>query len=454
MSTEARFQIQDWDCDCGNASVLFHYKCSEYGPFTESVRFPAEFRPGFREFCERHRGIIGVAHRILGVSYYKAAAAPRIHVKQDLTGPAELEALRALYSKGLGEFYYRNGLPFPPQQQWVTTDRYSGHAAGGRADEGIALQAFGGGKESQVVRHLLAGSTRKVHLAGVSLTEETAKVIASTTPEPVLDVRRRLDPALIEANRAGALNGHVPVTAINSAVLAMLAGLLNASWLVFGNEAAAEEPTLSTGTARINHQYSKTLEWEKLFAAVTAAAMPEGFRYFSLLRPVSELWIARALAGNRDALAAFRSCNRNFRQDPAHHPGARRWCGKCAKCAFTALTLAPFLGPERSLDVFGSRMLDDPALLDEYRAIAGLTDQKPWDCVGSVREARAVFARLGADPRWKDCANVREIIRELPPSHDPEALSRDFEAAVTGSGPHNLPPGARALLERNGLHTP
>lgn len=445
---DAVFEITDWECDTGAAALRLNYTCSIYGRFTEVIQFPAELAPRFNEFCEVHGLVIDIAHRILGVSYYKAAAAPRIVVRRKLTGTAELEALRVLYSKGLGEFFFRNNLGYPPKQEWIAPQDYSAGAVETKADDGLVLQAFGGGKESQVARHLLSRTSRRVRLASVSLTEETAKVIALTAREPVYDVRRLIDPRLLEANRSGALNGHVPVTAMNSATLLMAAAMLNASWLVFGNEAAAEEPTLALGEMRINHQFSKTLEWEKLFSTAAANVMPQGFCYFSLLRPLSEISVAGCLSRCPEALSVFRSCNLNFRQDASLHPGTERWCGACAKCAFTALMLAPFLCPDASRSVFGSQLLDNGALLEEYRSIAGLTAQKPWDCVGSVKEARAVFARLNADPRWRNFCVVREIVAELGASCDLHTLENDFEAAFSFRGPHIIPPDAYAVLER------
>src|SRR3546814_1665033 len=67
--------------------------------------------------------------------------------------------------------------------------------------------------------------------------------------------------------------------------------------------------------------------------------------YYSLLRPLSELAVARQFAKSDRYDAHFSSCNRNF-----HLLGERpvgRWCGVCPKCHFVFLALAPFM-PKRS----------------------------------------------------------------------------------------------------------
>ena len=151
-------------------------------------------------------------------------------------------------------------------------------------------------------------------------------------------MKRRIDPRLFHANAAGALNGHVPITAINSCILTMCAFLQGCSWVVFANEFGSDEETMEYNGHPVNHQYSKSADWEKWYRSVMAEIFSPGFEYFSILRPVSELWIANELSKDRQALSLFRSCNKNFAIEKKC--SADRWCTKCPKCAFTFLMLA------------------------------------------------------------------------------------------------------------------
>jgi hypothetical protein len=56
---------------------------------------------------------------------------------------------------------------------------------------------------------------------------------------PTLNIGRELSPLLFELNRRGAYNGHIPVTAINSAILVVAALLYGHDAIAFSNEHSA-----------------------------------------------------------------------------------------------------------------------------------------------------------------------------------------------------------------------
>jgi hypothetical protein len=111
------------------------------------------------------------------------------------------------------------------------------------------------------------------------------------------------------------------------------------------NEASAGEGNVVYEGVEINHQYSKSVEYERAFAGHLRESVSPDLMAFSLLRPLGELQIARLFAdGPMERFAGlYSSCNRNFRHD-AH---AFAWCGECSKCAFVFLILAPFVAKER-----------------------------------------------------------------------------------------------------------
>jgi hypothetical protein len=277
----------------------------------------------------------------------------------------------------------------------------------------------------------------RAELACVALSDRIARAIASMTDRPLTIIERRLDPALIAANRAGALNGHIPVTAINSLALALHAHLTGAAHVVFANERSADEATLVIDGRAVNHQYSKTLAAERLMREAIAET-GSGVDYFSVLRPVSELWVARRLADLPRALSQFRSCNRNFVQAEADAP-ARPWCGQCAKCAFTALITALFLPRARSVALFGADVLDSAAAVDHLAATAGLGDVRPWDCVGGAGETAAALHRLAASPEWAGARAVEALAPQVEAAYGAERLAAIWEAAFRCEGERFLP---------------
>src|SRR5690606_16672904 len=142
-------------------------------------------------------------------------------------------------------------------------------------------------------------------------------------------------------------------TAINSLISVVVALATGCGSVVMANERSASQATRVVAGVAINHQYSKSLAFERLLRAALA---PTGISYFSALRPWGELPIARAFArAPRAVHAAFMSCNRAFVRDPARRSAG--WCGDCPKCRSVYLSLAPFMAPGDLATIFGRDLL-------------------------------------------------------------------------------------------------
>ncbi|MDX1555858.1 MAG: endonuclease domain-containing protein, partial [Xanthomonadales bacterium] len=97
-----------------------------------------------------------------------------------------------------------------------------------------------------------------------------------------------------------------------------------------------------------------------------------------------------------------------------------RWCGDCPKCRFTALALALYLSPEELTAIQGIDLLDDAGQLEGYRALCGLGEDKPFECVGETGECRAALSQLATDARWRHHAVVEALAPELAGVEVPE----------------------------------
>ena len=314
-----------------------------------------------------------------------------------------------MYLHGLGEFAYRNGLDLHGRIRFPS-DAAAAAPAPALGLRRHALVAIGGGKDSLVSIEALraAGIDQTVAWIGGS---QLIAACAARTELPTLNIQRQLAPELFEYNRQGAYNGHIPVTAINSAILAFAAVVLDADHVVFSNERSASYGSLIEGTGEVNHQWSKGWAFEQAFAAHLAREVAADLRYYSLLRPLSELAVARQFAKIDRYDAWFSSCNRNF-----HLLGERptsRWCGVCPKCHFVFLALAPFMPKPRLVGIFGRNLLDDAAQVPGYDALMEYRDHKPFECVGEARESRAAMAALAARPEWREDAVVARFRTEI-----------------------------------------
>ncbi|WP_146220415.1 hypothetical protein [Geodermatophilus normandii] len=369
---------------------------------------------------------LDLVHLVTGTSYYKLAAPGRVTVERPVTA-AQLAVARAAYTHGLGEFAAVNRLPVPHRVEFDVEVREPGPApAGGTRG---ALLPVGGGKDSALALVVIPdGTALAVNPTGAQ------RDVARAAGVPLVEVRRRLDPLLAERTAQGGLNGHVPVTAINSSIATLVAVLGGYDPVVFANERSADEETLTVDGAGVNHQYSKSYEFERFFAA---AAAEVGTGYFSLTRQLSELATVAAVAA-LPLRADILSCNRSYTQRHLGGQAEQRWCLHCDKCLFTFLCFAVFLTPAEAQGMFGGNPLADPSLADGFRKL--WATEKPFDCVGERAESAAAMAHLAASRSWGDAAVVRELGAEAAAA-----------AEVTGATVARfLPPrGEHAIPERH-----
>jgi hypothetical protein len=423
-----RFPSYAYDPATGVAT--FEYALDDL-PFTETVEFPADGEPPVAFFR-----VLDLLHVVAGVSYYKVGAPRRIVAPSAV--PAEAAALfTAVYTLGLGEYAYRNDLPYVLD---LTVETPGVAPAADPVDnaDGRPLSAVGGGKDSIVTLEVL----RAAGFDPVPFSVNPNPVIVNVGAAsglPALAARRRLDPKLFEVNKAGALNGHIPVTAINSLIAIATAVLHGLGPVVMSNERSASDPNLIWNGHEINHQWSKGVAAEGLLrAAVTAhAGLTEP--YFSFLRPLSELHIARLFARYTAYDDVVTSCNKAFK---LHDPTVR-WCGDCDKCRFVYLAMAPFMDRDRLTRIFGEDLFADPAQIPGYLELLGIGGHKPFECVGEVEESVVALSMLDDD------APVLTALRAAVPPSAWATASRD--EVFTPGGPAFLPPAyAKALAQAVG----
>ncbi|WP_213002078.1 hypothetical protein [Winogradskya consettensis] len=426
-----RFPSYAYDPATGVAT--FDYLLDGESPesFTETITFPAGPEP-----TDAFYRVLDLLHVVAGVSYYKVGAPTRIEAPKAVTAEAQA-LLSALYSKGLGEYAYVNQLPYVLDMT-VTVPGLSDPAASIDNSEGRPLSAVGGGKDSIVTLEIL----RAAGLDPVPFSVNPNPVIVNVNAAsgiPALAARRKLDPHLFELNKAGARNGHIPVTAINSLIAIATAVLHGLGPVVMSNERSASDPNLIWNGHEINHQWSKGLAAEGLLrdAVISYVGLTEP--YFSLLRSLSELHIAQLFARFDAYDDVVTSCNKAFKlHDPTAH-----WCGDCPKCRFVALAMAPAMPRERLTRIFGTDLFADPAQVPGYLELLGIDAHKPFECVGEVEESLVALTMLADDPQWAD-APVVTALRAAVPVAGWAAASRD--AVLTPGGENFVPPAyAKAL---------
>jgi hypothetical protein len=423
MSQYQQFIFKRYEFDKDTGKLRLYYGYDEALELCESYHFDFQFIDYDEAALDR---AIQLLFFMAGVSYYKLYLAPEIVVNAGQIDATLAAFLAKTYERGLGEFFYVNTLD--PKTKIHFPSNCDELAPLPIAELSGQLIGLGGGKDSLVSVELLRDQPK---VATWSLNHRSQlEPLATRVGLPHFWVAREWDEKLRELNAGGALNGHIPISAVFSCVGNIVGILSGYQDLVVSNESSASEPTLHYEGMDINHQYSKSLEYEQDFQACLQHLFGDSLRYYSFLRPFSELRIAELFArlGFDTYLGVFSSCNRAYR----HGEHQMFWCGECAKCAFVCLILTPFVAADKLLGIWGGKnLLLEPSLETTYRQLLGIEGDKPLDCVGEVKEARAAM-RLAQ----KKYPELQKYSFEIPADYDFRAWSE-----------HTMPAAVFAVLQ-------
>lgn len=316
------------------------------------------------------------------ISYWKAACSERVVVKAGGLSKEQIQWWKGLYFKGLGEFFYLNNIRTDVESfmnmECEAKDRNSDVFSFQEVDNKAVLVPIGGGKDSPVTLKLHQEHQYRVvpliiNPRGATIDTVTA---AGLSMQEAITIERTIDPELLALNRAGFLNGHTPFSAMLAFYALLVARLAGISDIALSNEASANESTVSGSD--VNHQYSKSFEFEQGFRQYYSRYLSKDFNYFSFLRPLSELQISYLFSSMREFHAVFRSCNAGSHQNV--------WCCKCPKCLFASIILSPFISPDERFSIFGEDLLNTISLSKALEELCGLTPVKPFECVGTTSE--------------------------------------------------------------------
>jgi hypothetical protein len=352
-------------------------------------------------------------------SYWKLTCSPviKLGTMHLALSTEQLFFWKKLFLKGMGEYYYQNQIDFTPDDFLKIVNINDSHAGPKKSSIGInqnnkILVPVGGGKDSVVTLELLKTRFEVIPFI-INPVPVMLNVCQTAGLKPII-VKSILDPYLLELNQKGYLNGHVPVSAFYSFTSFLAAYLSDIPVIAFSNERSSSEGNTTYLGHEINHQYSKTLEFETdLYEYIGNLKMEIGI--FSFLRPLYELQITKLFCRYPRYFKVFTSCNFNFKIDPDIHP-EKLWCGHCPKCVSTALMLACFITKEKVEDIMGTYPPDLPENQQILNDLLGKNAVKPFECVLTRAEARAAFSGQGLDEilsSWLDNPNLPEKFSKI-----------------------------------------
>ncbi len=337
------------------------------------------------------------------ISYWKSSCAPKVIVHCGKLNPDQIAWWKKLYFYGLGELFYTNEIP-------AEMDTFMDIVCLNDAPEFIYdtppddssgyIVLIGGGKDSIATLETLPLDRNRDYCMIVNpkpVTRQCAE-LAGFDDERVIEIQRTIDPELIQLNQHGFINGHTPFSTMLAFVSYFVAYLTGQKYTVVSNESSANESNVCG--LKVNHQYSKSFEFEQDFDNYADRYLRAPVKYFSFLRPLNELQIAKIFARLEKYHPVFKSCNVGSKGENWV------WCGHCAKCLFAFTILSPYLYPDKLTQIFGKDLFADGTLLPTFLQLLGKSDNKPFDCVGTFEEVNFAVSQT--------IENLRQTSEELP----------------------------------------
>jgi len=376
----------------GEVVFSFGFRGKENIDFTEKISFP----PVINKIPEvLLKSLLDNLMLILGISYWKLYCPKEIVIEGNFLTKEQAEFWNIVWTKGLGEFFYKNKIDFHGLINFPYGDRSKASSIDFPRRDRVLL-GIGGGKDSIVVAEMLKKQNVEFDVyAGEEKIKQEVSLAVGKNP---ITIKRELDPQLFNLNKEkNAYNGHIPISAIYAFLGVVACVFYDYDTFLVGNEKSANYGNIEYLGEMINHQWSKSEEFEKLFQEYIKKFITPSVKYSSPLRNMTELQVVEEFVKHPKYFKVFSSCNRNFKiSAPLRSDELWRgkWCGECPKCLFVFICLAAFLPKKEILNIFGKDLFEEKNLLPLFEELIGVKNFKPFECVGTQEEVREALDKI------------------------------------------------------------
>lgn len=428
-----RFQRYDYTLENATLTVKFSFSLDDKYFFHPSFEIPAKSIYNWDTLSESHLDtLLFNIGMIELVSYWKLACPKKVYVAPHFLNDEQIKWWKKLYFNGLSEFFYLNNIKENLDDFMdivVESDNICDMICHNFSE--TSLVPVGGGKDSVVSLELLKNKIPVIPLI-INPRAATNECVSTAgfSQEQIAVIKRTLDPTMLKMNNEGFLNGHTPFSALLAFYSLLIAFLTNSKYIALSNESSSNEPTVPN--SEINHQYSKSIEFENDFRYYVDNYINHDIQYFSFLRPLNELQIAHIFSNNKDYYKKFKSCNVGSKTDS--------WCGKCPKCLFTWIIMSAFIPQNVLTDIFGKNLLKDKELIPILQQLNGEAEVKPFECVGTLEEVNVCLNYI-----IENEFVVEDVIAKLNPKY-----SSDINELLSAYDENNnLPAFFDSILRTN-----
>ena len=375
-----KYEIED---NQDTVKITYYFEIPGLTTFTPSYEIKKSYLKkdidSFSEYLIFHIGLVEL------ISYYKCVCPKKVIINAGYINDEQISFFKKLYYYGLGEFLYINNIDisYDNLMDIEVNGEYKSYNVDYHGEGNLI--PVGGGKDSCVSLELLKNMNNNPFIINPKQVHLDCAYAAGYSDSDIITIKRNLDRKIVDLNKEGYLNGHTPFSALVSFVTYLMAYLTNKRYIVLSNEDSSNESTV-IGT-KINHQYSKSYEYENDFNEYTKKFFNIDITYFSFLRPLKEVQIALLFSEFKKYHKIFKSCNVGSKETPWV------WCGKCAKCLFVYIILSPKLYKDELIDIFGKDLYEDETLLPIFKELIGDALTKPFECVGEIKEVRYALSK-------------------------------------------------------------
>ena len=337
------------------------------------------------------------------ISYWKSTCSPKVIIKCGYLNEKQIAWWKKLYFYGLGELFFTNNIKTDLESfmtiECEDKEKEFKYEQIDDISDGYIVP-IGGGKDSVVTLETLNIDRKNDYCLIINPKPVTlgCAEIAGLGSNNIIEIYRTIDKNLIDLNQEGFINGHTPFSAMLAFVSYFVAYMLSKKYIALSNENSANESNVVG--EKINHQYSKSFEFECDFEEYSEKYLKAPVKYFSFLRPLNELQIAKIFARKEKYHEMFKSCNVGSKGKEWY------WCCECAKCLFAYIILSPYLYKEKLVNIFKTDMFENENLLKTFIELTGNGETKPFDCVGTFDEVKFAIS--------KTIKNLEDRNEELP----------------------------------------
>lgn len=400
--SEFVYKNYSWKIMNGDFNISFKFRISPNG--SENSPQVIRFSPKIviRNIDEKQIKTIG--DRVLNnlvfnlglielLSYWKATCSPKIIIEAGFLNKEQIIWWRDLINDGMGQFFYENKINFihpnffkiSVGQAKSKVNKYE------KKLSNEVLVPLGGGKDSIVTLEILKKAKQEIVCFSLNPNDSSRQIIKVSGCKNIIIAERKIDKKLIELNQKGFLNGHTPFSAYLAFLSLLLAVIFDKEYIAFSNERSSNEGNIKYLGRAINHQYSKSFDFEQKFRKYSKKYLAKNVEYFSFLRPLYEIQISKLFSRYPKYFDTFLSCNEALKTYSGNKKPTGKWCGKCPKCLFAFMIFYPFINKDKLIKIFGKNLLDKKELLPLMLELIGERKFKPFECVGTKRESLAAL---------------------------------------------------------------